>query len=78
MFEGFTYYAIKPFYMIDEGLFEGQIFEVCSIKEGINYVKKLNDSFVGFILFSRILSPFTGQYSDAYIINSFGKNNSII
>jgi len=73
MIEWVTYYVVQPFYKTEYATIQAGIaFEVPSSSIGKKYADKLDDKFVGFILFSRSMCPWTGQYTDAAILGKFG------
>lgn len=71
-FEPSTYYIIQPFYMIDDKITEGNAFEVPCESSGRKYVSRLNEQFVGFVLFSRKRCSWSGHYMDAEILGEYG------
>ena len=72
MYEGLTYYVVKPYYMTREGVFEGRSIEVSCASAGKKYADKLDEQFVGFVLFSRTRCPWTGNYLEAEILCEIG------
>jgi|GEM_PF-6284302 len=68
-----TYYAVKPFFMTEDGIQEGETFLVPCAAAGLRYADKLNDRLVGIIVFSRSMSLMFNGWNPAIILGVFGE-----